>query len=157
MKRMRTLKLILALALLVQLAACGGEPEAVTPAPTPTPTPTPAADGKGLDFVLPCYPAGGFHPITGSNRLNLTLAPLLYRGLFALDRDFAPQNDLCESYAVSEDGLTWSFTLKEATFSDGSALTAAEVIASLNKARQSDRYSSRLADLTRVGVGEGGG
>lgn len=156
MKRMRTLKLILALALLVQLAACGGEPEAVTPAPTPTPTPTPAADGKGLDFVLPCYPAGGFHPITGSNRLNLTLAPLLYRGLFALDRDFAPQNDLCESYAVSEDGLTWSFTLKEATFSDGSALTAAEVIASLNKARQSDRYSSRLADLTRVGVGEGG-
>ncbi len=156
MKRKRNLKLILALALLVQLAACGGEPEVVTPAPTLTSTPTPATDGKGLDFVLPCYPAGGFHPITGSNRLNLTLAPLLYRGLFSLDSGFTPQNDLCESYTVSEDGLTWTFTLKEAAFSDGTALTAAEVIASLNKARQSDRYSSRLADLTKVGVGEGG-
>lgn len=156
MKQKRSLKLILTLALLVQLAACGGEPETVTPGPTPTPAPTPAADMKELDFVLPCYPAGGFHPITGSNRLNLTLAPLLYRGLFSLNREFIPQNDLCESYTVSEDGLTWTFTLKEAAFSDGTPLTAAEVIASLNKARQSDRYSSRLADLTRVGVGEGG-
>ncbi|MDE6107674.1 MAG: peptide ABC transporter substrate-binding protein, partial [Oscillospiraceae bacterium] len=120
----------------------------------PTVTPIPVA--APVEFVLPCDPTGSFHPITGNSKVNLALAPLLYRGLFALDRDFQAQNDLCKGYTVSEDGLTWTFTLIESTFSDGSALSAAEVIASLNLARQSERYRSRLRDVTRVGIGEGG-
>ena len=122
------------------------------PVPTAVVTPAPAT----VEFVLPCDPTGSFHPITSSSKVNLTLAPLLYRGLFALDRNFQAEPDLCESYTVSEDGLVWTFTLKETTFSDGSPLTAGEVIASLNLARRSDRYSSRLRDVTRVDTGEGG-
>lgn len=149
-------KLLLALALLVTLPACGeGEPQP-TPTQPPIPTTVPTQTVAPVEFVLPCDPTGSFHPITGSSKINLILAPLLYRGLFSLDRNFQAQNDLCESYTVSEDGLTWTFTLISATFSDGSDLTAAEVIASLNLARQSDRYKSRLRDVTKVGVGEGG-
>ena len=123
-----------ALALALVLSACRGPAPAVeTPVPTPTAT-APAVEAEGLDFVLPCYPGGGFHPITGGNRTNLTLSPLMYRGLFALDRTFQPRNDLCAGYTVSEDGLTWTFRLAAATFSDNTPLTGVEAAASLNLA-----------------------
>lgn len=141
----------LALAGLLTLSGCDRLAPRVTPSPEPVATPTPTAPpAEELEFALPCYPGGGFHPITGTNRLNLTLAPLLYRGLFALDRNFTPQKDLCEAYEVSEDGLTWSFTLAEAAFSNGAPLTAAEAVASLNAARRSDRYGGRLEDIIKV-------
>lgn len=141
----------LMLASFMTLSGCGGPAVRVTATPEPSATVTPTAPPvEELEFALPCYPGGGFHPITGTNRLNLTLAPLLYRGLFAIDRSFVPQKDLCADYGVSEDGLTWTFTLKETTFSNGAALTAAEVVSSLNAARQSDRYGGRLEDVIRV-------
>lgn len=157
MKKQRKRLLALILAWTVALSGCtapAGETE-TSPAPTIRPTATPAPVAEGVGFALPCSPSAGFHPITGANRLNLTLAPLLYRGLFALDRRFQVQNDLCESYTVSEDGLTWTFTLAEAAFSDGHPLTAAEAAASLNLARQSDRYGARLSDVIRVSGREG--
>lgn len=84
--------------------------------------------------------------------MNLTLAPLIYRGLFSVDREFQAQNDLCESYTVSEDGLTWTFRLAKAVFSDGSPLTAREVVSSLQSAGRSERYGGRLADVKRIGT-----
>lgn len=125
-------------------------PPAATPAPTATTAATPTVTVERSGFALPCYPSGGFHPITGTNRLNLTLAPLMYRGLFSLDRRFQPVKELCREYAVSEDGLVWSFLLTSAFFSDGSPLTSAEAAASLNAARKSPRYRDRLSDLLRV-------
>ena len=141
-----------ALAGILLLGGCTpeqGEPE-------PSVTPTPGAEMvEKMEFVLPCYPSGGFHPITGEDRVNLTLSPLLYRGLFALDRQFQPREELCDGYTVSETGLVWTFQLAPASFSDGSALTAEEVAASLNLARQSGRYATRLAAVTRATAEEG--
>lgn len=42
---------------------------------------------------------------------------------------------LAESYKVSDDGLVYTFKLREAVFSDGSALTADDVVYSLEQAR----------------------
>lgn len=136
-----------ALVLAVTLSGCGETP-VVTPTVTPSPAPT-VAPVKEMTFALPYSVAGGIHPITGKNRVNLTLAPLLYRGLFYLE-GFAAKPDLCESYEVSEDGLTWTFTLIMAEFSDGSPLTAKEVAASLNQARKTERFSTRLRDVKSV-------
>lgn len=107
-----------------------------------------------MEFALPYYP-GGFHPYVETARVNLTLLPLLYQGLFALDEHFAPQNELCGSYTVSEDGLTWTFQLAEAFFSDGTPLTGEDAAASLEEARRSERYALRLKDILRVTAGEG--
>ena len=149
---MRGRVLTAALAAVLLLSGCGGAPAPVeTPTPTPTPTPVP----EQRPFVLPCSPAGGFHPILGTNRLNLTFAPLVYEGLFALDRQFRPEKKLCSGYTVSEDGLQWHFGLKEAYFSDGSPLTSVEAAASLDLARTSQRYGPRLADVARVDAGDG--
>lgn len=140
---------VLALVGALTLGSCS----APTPVPSDISRPTPAPVTQGeerMDFILPCYPSAGFHPITGSNRLNLTLAPLIYRGLFAVDGHFQAQNDLCESYSVSEDGLVWTFRLKKAIFSDGTSLTCQEVVDSLQTARGSERYGGRLDEVERI-------
>ena len=109
-----------------------------------------------MAFVLPCYPGAGFHPITGGNRTNLTMAGLLYEGLFAVTPAFEVEPVLCTDWTVSEDGLTWTFVLDGATrFSDGSPLTARDVAASLNQARQSALYAVRLSGVAAVSAGEG--
>ena len=142
-------------ALCLLLAGCGGVPQPeVTPTPEPTPTATPAP--TAAEFALACYPQAGFHPITGGNRTNLSLGGLMYEGLFALDQQFEVSQVLCSGYTMSEDGLTWTFTLRPGvTFSDGSPLTASEVVSSLESARASTLYSARFADIGAITAGEG--
>ena len=145
----RLLPLLLGLALL--LSAC--TPQAAEPTPTLEPTPSPTPAPVPAVFALACYPSDSFHPITGTNRTNLLLAPLVYEGLFSLDGTFTPQNQLCASYTVSEDGLTWTFTLAEDTFSDGSPLTAQDVASSLTLAMgEGSLYAQRLTDVQSVSV-----
>lgn len=148
---MKTKYKLLALTLTgaLTLSSCSAPAPTVTPTPRPTSAPT-EQTWERLRFALPCYPGAGFDPITGTNRLNLTLAPLIYRGLFAVGRDFQARNDLCQSYTVSEDGLVWTFRLTGAVFSDGTPLAAQEVVSSLNTARRSERYADRLKDVERV-------
>lgn len=151
----RILAALLAAALCLGLAGCGPAPE---PEATPTPTPSATPAAEPAEFALACYPSAGFHPITGTNRTNLNLAGLVYEGLFELDQEFQVHNVLCASYTVSEDGLTWSFRLRPGvTFSDGSALTAADVVSSLEAARTSALYSARFADIGAVSATADGG
>ena len=58
----------------------------------------------------------------------------MYEALTTLDGKGAIQPLLAESWTTSEDGLTWTFTLKEgATFQDGSAIEAKDVVWSVNR------------------------
>lgn len=156
MRRKRFLRAILAAALCVcSLGGCGEEAP-IAPTPAPTPTPTAAPKPEPVEFALPCYPENSFHPVTSDNRTNLNLGGLLYEGLFALDQRFEPHPVLCQDYTASEDGRTWTFTLRpEVTFSDGSPLTASLVTAALEEARTSPLYSARLAHVTSIRAGQG--
>lgn len=151
MRARRPLIVILVFALVFSLSACS-KTGGAAPSPQSTVTDTPAAK---TEFVLP-RTSSTLHPILGTERTNLTLAPLIWEGLFELDPTFTPQNVLCERYAVSADGLTWTLYLRSGvTFSDGSPLTAAEAAFSLNLARTGNtRFASRLADIISV-MGEG--
>ncbi|MGI9502039.1 MAG: ABC transporter substrate-binding protein [Geminicoccaceae bacterium] len=58
----------------------------------------------------------------------------LYEALTTLDGSGTIQPLLAESWTASEDGLTWTFTLKEGvTFQDGSPLEAKDVVWSVNR------------------------
>ena len=158
MKKQTRLRLAaLGAALCLALTGCNGSQTPVESVqPTPTASVTPTSTPTGLEFALACYPDAGFHPITGGNRTNLALAGLIYEGLFVLDQKFEPQEQLCSGYTMSENGLTWTFTLRSGvTFSDGSPLTAAEVKASLDLARTSTLYSARFTDITTITAGDG--
>ena len=56
------------------------------------------------------------------------MGQLIFNGLVRLDEEVVPQPALAESWEISEDGLTYTFHLREGvTFHDGSEFTAADV------------------------------
>jgi peptide/nickel transport system substrate-binding protein/oligopeptide transport system substrate-binding protein len=62
---------------------------------------------------------------------------MIYTGLVGLDGKGNIVKQLAASYQVSDDGLTWTFTLKDnLKFSDGNPLTSEDVVYSLDRALQ---------------------
>ncbi len=101
-------------------------------------------------FALPVLSGESLDPFTCGDGVQQTLLPLLYEGLFALDPSFEPQKVLCEEYSASEDFTVWTFTLRSALFSNGSTVTADDVVFSLQRAKASARYGARLAAVSSV-------
>ena len=145
---MRRKLIALTLCLTLGLTACSGDPAAIPE--DPKPTPTPSATPEQQKFTLPYYPNASLHPISGNNRASMVLTSLVYQGLFELDNSFTPHGVLCASHSVSDDGLVWTFALSNKTFSDGSSVTAADVVSSLETARSSTLYADRLSDIQTI-------
>lgn len=105
-----------------------------------------------LEFTLPIYPDESLHPTLVENQTNMILSPLLYEGLYVLDRNYTAIPWLVAEESVSEDGLRWVFTLKEGvTFWDGTALTGQIVASALNEARgENSRFSARFRDVNTI-------
>lgn len=152
----KLVSLLLAIALL--LAACGREPGngsgSLSAQPDAGGENGPAEEA--IPFTLAVFPEFSMHPALAGNRANLTLAPLLYEGLFRLDEHFRPVPVLCQRYTVTPDKLTWTFTLRTGiTFSDGTPLTGEIVAQSLELARsEQGNYRQRLGQVVDI-VGEG--
>lgn len=71
----------------------------------------------------------------------------LYEALTTLDGSGAIQPLLAESWTTSEDGLTWTFTLKDgATFQDGTPVEAKDVVWSVNRLLTINEGPSYLFD-----------
>ncbi|MBP3493006.1 MAG: ABC transporter substrate-binding protein [Oscillospiraceae bacterium] len=102
-------------------------------------------------FSLPYLVGETADPITCTDGTQQTLGLLLYEGLFALDPSFNPQPMLAESYTYDVSRYTYAITLRSGvTFSDGTALTAWDVVYSLRRACNSDRYANRLQDVIYI-------
>ena len=102
-------------------------------------------------FSLPYDPSLPLDPITCPDGMQQTVCSLLYEGLFRLDAHFEPENSLCESCTYDPQELRYTLTLRPGvTFSDGSPLTTADVKASLDRARSSERYAARLSSIASV-------
>ena len=66
-----------------------------------------------------------FSQVTGSDGHLFEVLGSISEGLLRLDADHNPQPALAESYTVSDDGLVYTFTLREGLqWSDGTPLTA---------------------------------
>lgn len=128
MKTRKLLPLTLALALAAALfAACSG-PSAPHGAAAPSDLPPAARTEVTIGF--PDIPSG-FDPLTISG--HGSYVPLLYSTLVALDPDMNVTPDLAESYAVSDDALTYTFKLRgDARFTDGAPVKASDVAFTYN-------------------------
>ena len=110
------------------------------------------------ELTLAYYPDRSLNPIFGSDYTNRVLMSLMYQGLFAVDNQKNVTPILCGSYQVSADNRTWTFYLENnATFSDGSSVTAQDVVATYNQAMQNDYYKNRFYHVTSVEATENGG
>lgn len=149
-----------ALALVLFLSACGPAQEPPEPSQTPVrseePSQTAASTVPTVEpLALAWDPDDTLLPLE-ANAVNRGLAPLVFEGLFALDETFQPQNVLCTSYTKTENGLSWTFTLRSGvTFSDGTPLTGEIAARCLNEARSCALYQSRLSAVAAVRAGEG--
>ena len=62
--------------------------------------------------------------------------PIVQSTLVKYDYDMSFSNDLATGYNLSEDGLTWTFTLRDdAFFTDGEAVTASDVVFTFETAK----------------------
>ena len=106
---------------------------------------------------LTYYPDRSMNPYKCTDFTNRALFALLYQGLFAVDRGYNIEPQLCKNYRVSEDMKTYTFYLESATFTDGSSLTAQDVVASLEAARESTYYGGRFSHIKQIAASQDGG
>ena len=117
--------------------------------------PTQPADNGEL--ILAYDPAASLNPLVSQSLTNRTLFSLIYQGLFQINRRYETEPMLCKSYTVSADMRTYTFYLESAAFSDGSALTPQDVVATYKAAQKSGYYAGRLNHMKSVSVAKDGG
>ncbi len=116
-----------------------------------TPEPEPSQANLPWRFSLPYEVDKSMDPYTCPDGVQQVVASLMYEGLFRLDEQLEPENCLCERYTCNENFTSYTFNLRwDVAFSDGSYLTGADVRKSLNRARESARYRSRLSRITSI-------
>lgn len=107
-------------------------------------------------FTLPYIAASTLDPVQAVEPMQQTVGTLLYEGLFALDEQFRLTAVLADSWQYDSGQQTWTIRIRtDAVFSDGTAVTAQDVAATLERARQSARYGARLAHVTGISVRSG--
>lgn len=107
------------------LAACGG---AATPAGDEAGA---TGDGAPASAVVRIGWGGSpdsLNPGVGVLSEAYTIYGLVYDAMFELQLDGAYTPELAESFTVSDDGLVWTFTIRDGfTFHDGQPLTAEDI------------------------------
>ena len=121
------------------------------------PTYTTAPDDSEQSLKLTYYPDRSMNPLLCTDFTNRALFSLLYQSLFAVDREYNIEPQLCSSYRVSQDMKSYTFYVENATFSDGSRLTAQDVAATLQAAKESAIYSGRFLHISGIAQSADGG
>src|SRR5262245_15258718 len=68
-------------------------------------------------------------PAKASNIQDFTVIGILYGGLVRLDEKLLVAPSLAEEWSISDDSMTYTFTLRDGiVFSDGSPITADDVV-----------------------------
>ncbi|GJD49017.1 Glutathione-binding protein GsiB [Methylobacterium crusticola] len=89
------------------------------------------AAARTLRFV-PQANLANFDPIWGTQYVVRNAAALVWDTLYGVDDTLTPRRQMVESETVSDDGLTWTFRLREGLrFHDGEPVRAQDVVASL--------------------------
>ncbi len=109
------------------------------------------------ELTLAYDPDESMNPFESTDLTNRTLFSLIYQGLFSIDRNNQAIPILCSQFRVSSDSRTYTFYLVDATFADGSAVTAEDVLASYQAAMESTYYEGRFIQVKEVALSEDGG
>lgn len=86
----------------------------------------------------------------GSSGVTEVFTGNVYEGLFKITDDAQVEPLLAAETEVSEDGLTYTFTLQDATFHSGKALTADDVKYSLERFIGEDSIAARKRQLSVI-------
>ena len=113
MKLNKILALILALVMVLSLAACGKAEG--------------GADGKILNVHVTAA-IDSIDPALTSAGDDFEVIGAMVEGLFQCDASGAAIPGMAETYEISPDGMTWTFHLRDAKWSNGAAVTADDFV-----------------------------
>jgi peptide/nickel transport system substrate-binding protein len=120
--------------------------------PSQAQTPIP---GGVLKAAFSADPAG-FDPQRGPSGMSHVVIEQVYSTLMALDPDAKPYPELAESHEISDDGLIYTFKLRQGvTFHNGDELTAEDVKFSFDRLRAKDSgysYGAQVETIASVDV-----
>lgn len=139
------LSFCLAVLLIFCFAGCGKDENKATDKDTEN-----AASASQKDYITLLYSAADtFNPYTAKTDVNRQLCKLLYEPLVKLDNEFKPVYSIAQS--VVTEGKKCTAIIKNIKFSDGSAVTAGDVVYSANLAKNSASiYASKLYEMVSV-------
>lgn len=84
------------------------------------------------------------NPVLASSDVDKDLTSLIYSGLFKINSKGELIPDLAEGYTISDDGLSYTVTLKDNIyFHDGSRVTVDDIIYTVEKTQDSELKSPR--------------
>ncbi|GII84856.1 peptide ABC transporter substrate-binding protein [Sphaerisporangium siamense] len=113
---------------LLAVAGCTGQGTAARPTGGQGPV-----RGGNLNVAIPNDP-GSLDFVAKPNLLAAHMGDMIFEKLFEVDKNYEARPMLVDAYERSEDGLTYTFTLrKDVTFHDGTPLTSKDVVASMKR------------------------
>ena len=147
MKRLKITAIILSA--LILLCGCRAKPDGTSSSAEP---PTAVAAAGSRNYLTMLYSAADtFNPYTAATDINRQLCRLLYEPLLKTDNSYNISYSLAQSAEVK--GKECTVALKSRYFSDGSALTADDVVYSFNLAKKSNtEYAYKLYEALSATV-----
>ena len=95
--------------------------------------------------VIPHADLKNLDPIWTTAYISRNHGYMIYDTLFAMDESFTPQPQMVDTWTTSEDGLTWTFVLRDGLkFHDGADVTGEDVVASLQRWGKRDGMGQQL-------------
>ena len=95
--------------------------------------------------TLAYNPEMSLNPLIGYSQNNRVLFSLMYQGLFTVNSNYEAVPILCSAFQVAPSNMIYTCYIEpNARFSDGSQVTAEDVIASYQYAMEHDYYKARF-------------
>src|SRR5438270_10503519 len=87
-------------------------------------------------------------PIWTTALISTHYGNMVYDTLFSVDADLKPQPQMVDKWNVSDDKLTWTFTLRDGLeWHDGQPVTAADCVASIKRWAAKDSMGQKLMSV----------
>jgi peptide/nickel transport system substrate-binding protein len=141
-------------ALILALVMLGG---ALALPSTPDPGAAPVVSASPTAPPLAVYREGlvgrpeSITPVTAANRADRTIVGLVFSGLVRLGPGTSIEPDLATRWDVSDDGLTWTFQIRDdARWHDGTPVTAADVAYTVRVLRSPELAGPAAASWAEV-------
>ena len=155
MKKMKAgLAVALCAAMTIGLAACGGgSSSTASTGETEAAGGSAAASSEDLNVMLET-PVESLDPQQATGGTSFEVIADYTDGLMQMDADGAPVPAIAESYDVSDDGLTYTFHLRDANWSNGDPVTASDFVFGWQRAVDPDVASGKFNQC--IGAGNAG-
>jgi len=130
---------------LLATAACGGGEET-----TDSSEGSSSSDAKKEITLVSATDLPQLDPTLTTDSTSIIVTNNVFEGLYRLDENNQPVPGIAEDVEISEDGLTYTFKLRDANWSDGSPVTAEDFVYSWKRALNPEtgaEYAYILQDL----------